>query len=372
MREAYSAGVGCVVQTMFGRLISETGDQGESTWLASQLSSSTQQWSLLDAVPQATTTTLGVFAWQQRVAAVVQQRFETNWFGPRSVKLVLCHPEDPTGTRQVYDLGRWQTINYVNHYQGALFLGGSYFAPGDASFPSGKGLVVDLSATQPRLQRLTGDAHTPLASAPKLSGANHDACLALGGLNRVFLIPNPAGATPLSDDAPQPPRVLRPLQPAHVAVGAAHTFQIRASGTAPMGFSWLKDGTALPGRTGPSLEVVDAKSADGGIYSIVVSNAAGTITNSALLTIDSEALRIVVQPDDAGRLLGQSVTFCRANPGRHHPGFPVVSPGATPGRCYSGAVDSFQPHLGRSRGLFCSSQSRLDHRAESHSHAGSH
>lgn len=310
LHEAYSAGVGYLVQTMFGQIIHETGSRAPAAWLASQMSSSTTQWTLLEPVPNATTVTLGVFGWQERVAAVLQQRFETNWYGPRAVKLVLCHPDDPMGTRQVYDLGRWQTVNYVNQHQGALFLGGSYFAPGDGSFPSGKGLVIDLSTAHPRLQRLTGDAHTILATAPRLSGANYESCLAVGGLNRVFLIPNPSGASPLSEEPLQSPRIVQQLMPAEVVAGGTHHFQVRSIGTAPLSFQWYKDGTVLAGKTFDRLDVEAGTVAADGIYAVVVSNTAGSVTNSARLTVlDSEVLRIIGQPADEGRLCGQSVSF---------------------------------------------------------------
>lgn len=310
LHEAYGAGVGYVVETMFGRLIHETSNRGETTWLASQLSPRTRQWTLFDAIPNVTTTTLGAFGWQQRIAAVVQQRYETNWFGPRALKLVVCHPDDPVGTREVYDLGRWQTVNYVNHHEGALFVGGSYFAPTDGAFPSGKAIILDLSTATPRVQRLTGDAHTALASAPKLVGANYDACLAVGGLNRVFLIPNPSGASPVSDEPIHPPRFVQKLKSAEVLIGGAHTFSIRATGTAPLTYRWFKDGNPIPDDAPTQLDVVATNDAVGGVYSVVISNAVGSVTNTATLTVLApETLRIVQQPADVARLLGQSVTL---------------------------------------------------------------
>jgi hypothetical protein len=286
------------------------------------LAPQTRQWTALAPVPDATTTTLGVFAWQHRVAAILQQRFETNWFGPRALKLVLCHPDDPEGTRQVWDLGRWQTVNYVRQHAGALWIGGSYFAPGDGGFPSGKVLLADLAATRPRLQRLTGDAHTQLASAPLLTGANHGACLAAGGINRVFLIPTPAGGTPLEAEPPQPPRIAPRLANAEVAAGGAHAFAPQIHGSAPMSCQWLKDGVAIAGATTPRLALAAASATDAGLYSLIVSNAAGQVTNAATLTVlAADNLRIARHPANVARLLGQSATLQVEVESAGQPGF---------------------------------------------------
>ena len=310
LEEAYRAGVAYVVQAMFGGLIQDLGGREEPVWLASQIVSRTRQWTSLEPLAGATTTTMGAFAWQRRVAAVVQQRFENDWFGPRSVQLVLFQAGDPEDTRRVYDLGRWQSVNYANHHEGALYVGGSYFAPGDGAFPSGKALVVDLNAAAPRVQRLAGSAYTELASAPRLAGANYDACLAVGGVNRVYLIPNPAGASPLAEEPSVPPSFLQPLASATVAREGSHTFAVRIAGTAPWSCRWFKDGVQLPAAEGTRLQVVATNTDAGGVYTVVVSNLAGSATHSATLTVLApEAFRIVRQPSDAARFLGQSATL---------------------------------------------------------------
>jgi len=338
LQEGYSAAVGQLVNTLFGALIDEIIDAfngNEPTWIAAQLKSRAYDWAILDPLPGATTTTLGVFAWQSRVGAVVQQRFETNWFGPRTLWLVLCHPEDPAGTRQIHDLGRWQSVNYVNHHQGAVLVNGSFFTPTDGAFPSGKALVVDLDAIEPRLQRLHGDPHLPLASAPRLAGANHEASLAVGGLNRVYLLPHPAGGVPTHLQPAQPPRILSAPQPITIPAGGTGVLTVHASGTAPLRYQWLKDGSSLQGATESSLTLVADTPDAGGEYSVTVSNRAGSVLASATATVlSSEALRIIAEPTDIGRFAGQTATFtvsveCSVEPAYQwfHGGHPV--PAAT-------------------------------------------
>jgi len=313
LHEGYSTATGYLVNTLFGGLISEiiaTFNGSESTWLAAQLGSRAYDWTILEPTAGATTTTLGVFAWQTRVAAVVQQRFETHWFGPRTLWLVLCHPDDPAGTRQIYDLGRWQSVNYVNHYQGALLVSGSFFTPTDGLLPGGKAMVVDLDAAEPRVQRLQGDAHGLLTSAPRLAGANDDACLAVGGLNRVFLLPHPSGGVSAHSQPSQPPRILRPPQSLQLPAGETCVLTVRAIGTAPLRYQWFKDGALLDGANQASLSIVASHAAVGGQYSVVVSNHAGSVGANAVVTVlNSEELRIVQEPADIARFAGQTATF---------------------------------------------------------------
>ena len=73
-----------------------------------------------------------------------------------------------------------------------------------------------------------------------------------------------------------------------VVVGDTATFSVTATGTAPFSYQWKKNGTDIPNATGssyttPPVAVVDS----GAMYSVVVSNSAGTVTSSnALLRVN--------------------------------------------------------------------------------------
>jgi len=107
---------------------------------------------------------------------------------------------------------------------------------------------------------------------------------------------------------------LRPViteQPASIVVlrtnagAASATFTVTALGVGPLSYQWRLNGTNLPGRTGPSLIFANARRADAGTYSVVVSNASGS-TNSlpASLRVLSPALirSAVPLPDGKWRL----------------------------------------------------------------------
>lgn len=60
-----------------------------------------------------------------------------------------------------------------------------------------------------------------------------------------------------------------------VSVGSPLLLTVTANGTAPIHYQWRRNGTDLPGVTGPSLSLAAFEFEDGGVYSVVMSNASG-------------------------------------------------------------------------------------------------
>ena len=72
-----------------------------------------------------------------------------------------------------------------------------------------------------------------------------------------------------------------------VNVGAPASFFVVASGTAPLGYQWRKDGTNILGATSATNAIAAAQATDAGSYTVVVTNVAGSITNiPATLTVN--------------------------------------------------------------------------------------
>ncbi len=70
-----------------------------------------------------------------------------------------------------------------------------------------------------------------------------------------------------------------------VALGASVTFTVSASGVPVPGFQWLFDGSYIFGATGPSLTVANVQATNLGSYSVIVTNASGSLTsNTAVLS----------------------------------------------------------------------------------------
>ena len=68
-------------------------------------------------------------------------------------------------------------------------------------------------------------------------------------------------------------------------LGGSATFSTVASGTGPFSYVWLKDGIVIPGQNSDSLMLNNVGLSDEATYSVVVSGACGSVTNSATLTI---------------------------------------------------------------------------------------
>lgn len=90
-------------------------------------------------------------------------------------------------------------------------------------------------------------------------------------------------------------------QPENVTVGAccSATFKVVAAGTAPLSYQWRRDGSAIAGATAASYTIAAVVAADSGAqFTVVVSNAAGSVTSDAATLVVGVGLApsIVSQP----------------------------------------------------------------------------
>jgi hypothetical protein len=104
-------------------------------------------------------------------------------------------------------------------------------------------------------------------------------------------------------------------QPASQAIIANQTatFSVSASGTTPLSYQWKKSGTAISGATSSTYTTPAETTADNGaLFSVVVSNSAGTATsNSAVLTVNPAPVAPTITSEPANRTItaGQTATF---------------------------------------------------------------
>ncbi len=115
-----------------------------------------------------------------------------------------------------------------------------------------------------------------------------------------------------------PPAAIAPTittQPANVfvAAGGTATFTVTATGTAPLAYQWRKNGTAITGATSASYTTPAVTAADNGkMFSVVVSNAGGSITSSSgqIVVVSSPtAPSITAQPASQTIAPGATATF---------------------------------------------------------------
>lgn len=102
-------------------------------------------------------------------------------------------------------------------------------------------------------------------------------------------------------------------QPADVSVteGSAATFSVIATGTAPIAYQWLRNGTAIPGATSSSFTLNSVQLSDtGAFFSVMVSNSTATVTSAtARLTVSARPVAITTQPAGATQFAGETATF---------------------------------------------------------------
>ena len=94
-----------------------------------------------------------------------------------------------------------------------------------------------------------------------------------------------------------------------VAVGSAVTFSVSAVGTKPFTYQWKKGSTSIAGATNSTYTIPSTQTANTGAYSVVVSNAAGSMTSSAATLSVKIAPTITTQPVNATVTAGKNATF---------------------------------------------------------------
>jgi hypothetical protein len=115
-----------------------------------------------------------------------------------------------------------------------------------------------------------------------------------------------------SDPASAPTITVQPENQS-VTAGATATFSVVASGTAPLSYQWLSNGTAIAGATSASYTTAATVSGDSGsTFSVQVSNSVGSATSAAAtltVTVEPVAPSITTQPQNQNVMLGATATF---------------------------------------------------------------
>ena len=103
-----------------------------------------------------------------------------------------------------------------------------------------------------------------------------------------------------------------------ITAGQTATFSVAGTGTAPMSYQWQKNGAAISGATASLPTPVTTASDNGSLFTVVMSNSAGSVTSSgATLTVKTPAVApsITAQPVSQTITAGQTATFSVAGTG---------------------------------------------------------
>jgi PQQ enzyme repeat len=111
------------------------------------------------------------------------------------------------------------------------------------------------------------------------------------------------------------PAITRQPADAVAALGTQASFSVGVTGTSPLAYQWLRNGAVIPGATGTGYTTPATTSADNGaLFSVTVSNLAGSVTSSmALLTVvgasGAAAPAVTAQPANQTVSVGRQATF---------------------------------------------------------------
>ena len=97
-----------------------------------------------------------------------------------------------------------------------------------------------------------------------------------------------------------------------VSAGGNATFNVSASGTAPLGYQWRFNGATISGASGTTLSLANVQLSQGGNYTVVVTNSVGSVTSAvAVLTVTTggTAPAITTQPASQSVVTGGNATF---------------------------------------------------------------
>jgi hypothetical protein len=100
--------------------------------------------------------------------------------------------------------------------------------------------------------------------------------------------------------APSAPTLMTQPQSAMLEANSAVRLEVQAFGTPSLSYQWRKNGADLPGEVRPDLVRAPLTAADEGDYSVVVSNANGTVVSASATLHVVDHLHWVTQSGDSG------------------------------------------------------------------------
>ncbi len=107
------------------------------------------------------------------------------------------------------------------------------------------------------------------------------------------------------------PSITAQPQSQTVVQGANPTFTVSATGTPAPGYQWYYNGISLFGASGSAYTVTNARPANAGSYTVVVTNTGGSVTSAvATLTVNVPPFMTTQPPSPVVVTQGDNVTIC--------------------------------------------------------------
>jgi hypothetical protein len=102
-----------------------------------------------------------------------------------------------------------------------------------------------------------------------------------------------------------PPVIFSPPQSQITTIGQPALFRVVAGGLPPLSYQWFFNGTSIPGATVSEFSRANSQAADAGEYSVVITNAFGSVTSAVAILLIGYPEIAVEQP--AGSVLADGV-----------------------------------------------------------------
>lgn len=146
---------------------------------------------------------------------------------------------------------------------------------------------------------------------------------------------------------PLAPAIIEQPASQTVASGWPVSFSVAATGSRPLKYQWRRNGVNIPGATFDWLSLVSNRAADNGVmYTVVVSNASGSVTSApASVTVSPDVAPVMqLQPSSISVSVGQSATFLASASGSPTPTYQwkrngIAIAGATASSYATAALD---------------------------------
>jgi len=198
-------------------------------------------------------------------------------------------------------------------------------APGSASVSAGQSVTLSVSATGGGVLAYQWRRNDADIAGATSASYTFTATVADGGARYSVTVSNAAGSvtsavvTLTVNEAPTPPGIGSGPLATSVTEGQTATFNVEATGTAPLAYQWRKNAVDIPGATAASYTTPATTLADdGALFSVTVTNAAGNAPSAAVvLTVTPlpTAVAITTQPQARTVNEGQTATFTVAATG---------------------------------------------------------
>lgn len=191
---------------------------------------------------------------------------------------------------------------------GCAIAGGAFYNPTTVQFPAsyvGKYFFADLCTGWIRVLDPSNNTAANFAT-----GISNPVDLKVTSDGSLYYLSIGSGAVFRIQYSPTNPAVTQNPSNQTVTQGQPATFNVAASGSAPLNYQWQRDMVNIPGANSPSYTIASTIFGDNGAkFRCVVSNSFNTATSSeATLTVNAPP-NITTQPSNQTVAQGQPVTF---------------------------------------------------------------